>query len=349
MSNIVAEKAAVRMLEHSKKHGVKELSITFHGGEPLLGGVQHIDLLSSIIRKVFANSYIHVTIGVQSNGLLFTPEIADLMLERGMTLGISIDGPPKVNDIYRVDRMGRPSSARLEEKLKLIVSDQYRKIFDGFLCVINIESDPLEVTKYLLSYNPPQIDFLLPDYNYDRVPPGKEVDVRLTPYADWLIRIFDYWFTTNNTTNIKLFNSIIRRLLGASSWVETIGLDPVQFVVIETNGSIEALDALKSTYQGATELGYNIFDNDFDVVARHKSIRNRQIGIEELCQKCKECPVVDICGGGYLPHRYSSERGFDNPSIYSSDLEKLIRHIHARLSQELRDSTIRMKQLNTFN
>jgi uncharacterized protein len=37
--------------------------------------------------------------------------------------------------------------------------------------------------------------------------------------------------------------------------------------------------------------------------------------------------VVNICGGGYYPHRYSKILEFDNPSVYCEDLYKLITHI----------------------
>jgi uncharacterized protein len=50
-----------------------------------------------------------------------------------------------------------------------------------------------------------------------------------------------------------------------------------------------------------------------------------------LCAQCRGCPVRAVCGGGYLPHRYSSRNGFDNPSVYCRDLMKLIVHIQARV------------------
>jgi len=339
----VARQTALRIREHCESHDKHDAHITFHGGEPLLGGVQHLEMLSSVIAETFADSGINVGISMQSNGLLFTPEIGDLMLARRISMGISLDGPPEVNDLYRVDHQGKPTSTRLEERLSLLTSPRYRRIFNGFLCVINIATDPLMVAKYLLSYNPRGIDFLLPLNNYDRRPPGKESMIDTTPYGDWLIKIFDYWLNQKNETQIGIFISIIRQIFGLQSLRESLGLAPVDLIVVETNGDIEAVDSLKSTFHGATRLGYNVFENDFNTVAADFAVRNRQSGAETLCQKCKDCPVVNICGGGYLPHRYSVERGFDNPSIYSADLEKLIRHIHAVVFNQLEN--IQFKEL----
>jgi len=347
MTEKVARQTAFRILEHCKKHNLLKTSIVFHGGEPLLGGISHLEMLTSVISDIFANSGIDVSIDIQSNGLLFNEQIGDFLLKKKISLGISLDGPPEVHDINRVDHQGNPSSFKLEEKLKILTSPKYFKLLRSIICVINVESDPLTVFKYLLSYKPPSILLLLPDYNYDQRPPKKEKDVDNTPYGDWLIKVFDYWYANRTTTKIRLFESIIRLIFGKESYVESIGLDPIQYVIIETNGDIELLDALKSSYDGATVIGYNVFENDLDIVAKHKAINYRRIGKDALCTKCKECSVVNICGGGYLPHRYSSENGFDNPSIYSSDLEKIIRYVYNAISFELKSNGIIMPPLNT--
>ena len=332
MSESVARQTALRMREHCEAHGKKDLALIFHGGEPLLGGISHLSMLLSVIREILPDY--QISMGMQSNGLLFTEEIGDFFKSNKIAYGISSDGPPEVNDLHRLDHAGKPISKALEEKIKLVAS-RYRSIWAGFLCVINIEADPISVTKYLLSFSPPGFDLILPYYNYGVLPPGKEHDLNATPYADWLIKCFDYWYSQDSSARIRLFNSFIRLMFGVPGGVEAVGLDPVDLIVVETNGEIEAVDSLKSTYDGATKLGYNVFDNEFDEVASHFAVRSRQLGAETLCQKCQECPVVQVCGGGYIPHRYSPEgHSFKNPSIYCADLEKVIRYIHLVVSND---------------
>jgi len=334
MSPTTVKRVATRILEHCQAHKKTSVSIVFHGGEPLLSGIGHLQELVDTIDTAFVGSDIRPSIGIQSNGLLFTEEIGELLLRRRMSIGISIDGPPKVNDVYRVDHRGQPSSKLLEKKLELLTSPRYRSSFSGFLSVINIDTDPLEVFRYLDSFGPPAIDFLLPYDNHDRRPRGKE-DFNATPYADWLIKVFDDWFDRKLTTSVRTFNNLIRLVLGAPSSVESVGLDPVDLIVVETNGDIEAVDSLKGTYDGATRLGLNVFDHNFDTALEHLAVQNRQNGAAGLCQQCRNCPVVSFCGGGYIPNRYSAERGFDNPSVFCTDLEKLIRHIYGKVVHEI--------------
>lgn len=331
MPQEVARQIARRMREHLEAHDKHDAVIVFHGGEPLLGGTEHLAMLVSTIREAFDGYEAKISIGMQSNGLLFTQEIGDFMLRERMNVGISLDGPPEVNDLFRIDHRGRPSSLELEKKLAVLTSDSYRRLFAGFLCVINPFVDPVRVTDYLLSFQPRMIDFLYPLDNHDRLPAGKREDPGATPYGDWLIRSFDHWWALGKPCRIRIFDSILDMICGGPTRVESLGLLPVDLVVVEANGEIEGVDSLKAAFDGATSLGYDVFRHDFDTVARDLAVRRRQIGIEALCAKCRECPVVGICGGGYIPHRYAEANGFDNPSVYCADLEKLIRHIHATL------------------
>lgn len=331
-----AERIAGRMSEHFQAHGKSDAAIVFHGGEPLLAGADRIERYADVIGRAFSATDVDLTVGMQSNGLLFDRRIGDVLVNRGITIGISLDGSPLTNDKHRLDRRGRPTGARLEERLEILLSSDYKRLFTGFLCVIDVDSNPVETLDYLLSYNPPSIDFLLPLDNHDRLPPGKVSGEQSSPYGDWLIRAFDHWLEVKNDTEVRIFDTLIGLLLGAPSTVETFGVDPVDLIVVETNGEIEAVDSLKAVFNGATRLGFDVVRHSFDEVSRDIAVRARQSGIAGLCKECQSCEIVSVCGGGYLPHRYSRSNGFDNPSVYCSDLMVLIRHIHGRLIAERR-------------
>lgn len=308
--------------------------LIFHGGEPLLGGLAQLLQYVTTVEEEFADSGIFCKMAIQSNGILFDKSIGELLLKKRINLGISIDGPPSVNDQYRVYHNGQGSTKDLEKKLALLSKPPYNSIFSGFLCVIDYRSDPIETLEYLAGFNPPSMDFLLPYDNWDNRPPGKE-EFENTIYGDWLIRLFDHWFKYHGNILVKMFDSFFKVLLGGFSGLESIGLSPVDIIVVETNGDIEAVDSLKAAFEGATVLGYNVFAHSFDEVLNHVNVRARHTGLTSLCETCTECNVVEFCGGGYIPNRYSKTGGFQNPSIYCHDLEKLILHIHQTLQKQL--------------
>lgn len=175
---------------------------------------------------------------------------------------------------------------------------------------------------------------------------GKRTDLNATPYGDWLVRAFDHWVSRESPVSHRSFEAIIKGLLGLPSGVESFGLSPVDLIVIETNGEIEGVDALKATFDGASKLHFDVFRHDFNTVSVHEAVQSRQLGIESLCTRCQACSLVSVCGGGYVPHRYSADHGFNNPSVYCADLEKLIHHIQSRVCSELQGTQETVEQDN---
>jgi uncharacterized protein len=123
--------------------------------------------------------------------------------------------------------------------------------------------------------------------------------------------------------------------LGATRSSEEWGLQPVDFVVVETDGEIQAVDTLKVTYDGACRLGLDIFRNSFDDALTSPLVRARQETWRTLSETCRRCDLVRVCGGGYFPQRYSRLGGFENPSVYCADLMKLIRTVTGRVTRDL--------------
>ena len=64
---------------------------------------------------------------------------------------------------------------------------------------------------------------------------------------------------------------------------------------------------------------------------------------------CKRCPIRVTCGGGYMPHRFSKENGFNNPSVYCRDLLKLICHVQNKVVDALGKSQFSDIQLDKIN
>jgi uncharacterized protein len=106
--------------------------------------------------------------------------------------------------------------------------------------------------------------------------------------------------------------------------------------VVDVDGSYEQIDTLRSAYPGAVDTGLNVFAHAMDEALRHPAIVARQIGAAALSSTCTACPLRDVCGGGYYPHRYRQGSGFRNPSVYCGDLRRLITHVADRVRADVR-------------
>lgn len=329
MSKAVIDRTAVRIAHHAAAHGLARVEVILHGGEPLLAGVDHIDYAVTALRSALPPE-VDLIVHVQTNGVLLNEAFLDLFRKLDVRVGVSLDGDEQAHDRHRRRGNGRGTYAEVRRGLRLLTADEYRHLFSGLLCTVDLENDPLSTYESLLEFQPPVVDFLLPHGNWDE-PPPKWSDSR-TPYGDWLITIFDRWCATSpRRTRIRLFSEIIRLLCGRHSRSETIGLSPVAVVVVETNGAIEQVDTLKSAYDGAAGTLLHVLRDSFDTALLLPAIAARQIGEQALSHECLSCEIVRTCGGGLYPHRYRTGTGFRNRSVYCGDLYRLVTHIRGRV------------------
>jgi uncharacterized protein len=335
MSADLVRLAADRIAEHARQHRIPRVGVVLHGGEPLLAGAAFYDTLARTFRQRL-QAATSVVLTVQSNGVLLTRPVLDVLGEHEISVAVSLDGAAAAHDRHRRFPDGRGSYADVVRGLDLLNSGPYRRLFSGLLCTVDLAQDPVACYESLLGFAPPRMDFLLPHGNWTAPPPGRTPDTDATPYADWLGAVFDRWYSAaEQETELRLFREIIHLLFGGVSHLESVGLAPSTVAVIETDGSLEQADALKSAYAGAAATGLHLATNPVDDLLDHPAVVARQSGLAALAEECRRCSVRDVCGGGFYPHRYRSGSGFRNPSVYCPDLLVLIRRIRARLVRDI--------------
>jgi uncharacterized protein len=336
MSNLVLNLAATRIGEHVRRHAVPAVHIVLHGGEPLLAGAERLASAARAVRDAVPAG-VQVDVRVQTNGTLLEPRVLDTFVEAGILVGVSVDGDRAAHDRHRRGPDGGGSFPAVERALGLLCNGSYRTVFAGVLAAVDLANDPLTTYEALARFAPPAMDLLLPHANWSNPPPQGSFGDASTPYADWLITVFDHWYAAPvQPVRIRLFEEIIRMALGYSGRTEYLGLSPADVVVIETDGTIEQVDTLKSAFHGAASTGCDLARHSFDDVLDHPAIAVRQGGVSALCATCRKCPIMDICGGGYYAHRFRQGTGFHNPSVYCRDLQALIGHIVRAVRRDLR-------------
>jgi uncharacterized protein len=334
MTEEIASQTAMRIGEHAQAHRLPAVTLVLHGGEPLLAGR---DLISHLVTSVRRESGpgVRVDVTIQTNGVGLDEPNLRLLDELSVGIGVSLDGVADDHDRHRRFASGRGSHTAVAAGLRRLTDPRYRHLFSGLLCTIDLRNDPIATYKALTDFEPPKTDFLLPHGTWDAPPPGRIPGAPETPYADWLITVFDYWYPAPGT-RIRLFEEIMHLILGGESPAETVGLSPSTLVVIETDGAIEQADTLKAAFPGAPVTGLHVSRDPLDRALLLPGIVARQLGALALSAECQACSIRQVCGGGLYAHRYRSGTGFANPSVYSPDLIRLIGHIHDTMQADLR-------------
>ena len=335
MSDEVFEGTLSAMSRYCETAGPKHrIALTFHGGEPTLMGSERFRRFNRRARERLGDQLMMTTI--QTNALLLDEQWIEAFKEFDVLVSISLDGKAEIHDAYRVDHEGRGSHERTIRAIRML---QDGGITPRILSVANPGASGRETYRYFRGLDVTRMDFLLPDVTRD-IKDATYGRYGPTPVADFLIGAFDAWMEENDPDiKVRIFHELIRSFLGAGPGSDAFGNPLINYLIINTDGSIEGMDALRVCEEGLVETGLNVLANDFSELKRAGSLVHRAVyeGIP-LAEECRSCPERQACGGGHLPHRYSKLNGFDNPSAWCEDILKLFAHIRLRTGIELKSS-----------
>ena len=342
MRDDVIEAALDRIEAWCRTTGQQRVPVTFHGGEPLLAGRARMDRWCQHIRERLSGTA-EVDFNLQTNATLIDDDWASLFLEHGIEVGVSIDGPAAIHDEARVDRHGAGTHERVVQGVACLSE---RGVRMGALAVIHFGADSVSIHRHITSLGFSNVNYLLPDFTHDTVAEVRRVHGP-TPCADYLLPVFDeWWFNDTVSTKIPLFIAVSRLVLGGRSNIDMVGNEPFGFVFIEPNGAIEDLDALRVCRHGMASTGLSVFANDMaDVGALSALHRAAMFDGLPVPTDCRACPEATTCSGGYLPHRWSSSKAFDNPSVWCADLLALFAHVRKRFGVDLEETLVRRQAL----
>lgn len=329
-------RVAERIAEHAAAHRLPRAHVVLHGGEPLLAGKERLRFAAETLRAKIESAGVALDLRIHTNGVRLDDEFCALFREHSVKVGVSLDGDKASNDLHRRFANGASSHPHVLRALDLL-RGEFRDIYAGILCTIDIRNDPAAVYQAVKAAEPPRADFLLPHATHSA--PPLRLDPDRAEYADWLLTVHRLWVQDGKPFGVRTFDSITATLRGLPSGTESLGLEPVDLVVIEADGTLEQVDSLKVVADGAPETGFDVFTHSLDEAAAHPGFAARRGGLADLSETCQRCPVVGSCGGGLRTHRYRAPEPagegpprdpFDHPSVFCTDLKALIMDIKTR-------------------
>jgi uncharacterized protein len=299
-----------------------------HGGEPLLVGKQHFVAIVTTLRDVLGEYLRRVS--VQTNAVLIDKEWAQILLDLRVPVGISLDGPIEIHDRARPDRRGQGSFLKVVRGIELL---QEVGKNPGILSVVSPAGDGGETYRMLRRLGILDIAFLLPDATYDSHP-RLYGGIPRGAVARFLVDAFDAWLDEDDPdVSVRPFIGLVRAMFGGFQETDAFGSPALTYATVDTDGSVETIDALRICGPGVSQAGLNVMSGDFQSLFEQPGfvgdLFRRGPGVP---QECQGCPEVSICGGGYLPHRYSREFGFTRRSVWCEEILVVLRAIRERVA-----------------
>jgi uncharacterized protein len=304
ISDHIYDSVLARIKDYCGLFQVNNFLICFHGGEPTLVGLRRFRELVTRAQHTLGG-YLG-GLCLQTNGTLIDDGWAKALKELGVGVSVGIDGPADIHDATRVYRRGGGSHAATVRGIKTL---QDIGINPAVLCVVHPGVNGEKIYKYIRSLNVTSIDFLLPDVSHDNKS-HMYSGFGEAPVAEYLIPVLDAWLAEDNPeVSVRIFRELFRILMGGTGLTDGFGGSGSSYVIVETDGTIQANDALRVCENGIAVSGLNVLHHGFDNLELGLPVVYKAInGGFPLPTGCRRCSEREICGGGYLPHRYSRKK-----------------------------------------
>jgi uncharacterized protein len=286
-------------------------TFAFQGGEPTLAGLPFFETLVGY-QKQYGRNGQSVSNSIQTNAILIDDDWARLFKEYNWLLGVSLDGPEKLNDLYRYNKEGRGTWRRVIQSIETL---QKHHVEFNCLCVLsqaNVDK-PRELYRFYRSLGVDNMQFIpLAEF----APGGAPQPFTITPaqYGKFLCDIFDLWWPDRRKVRIRFFDNTAEALAGMKPGTCTMHETCDSYVVVEYNGDVYPCDFF---VEDAWKLGNMTLDSWSEIARRQRRFNfasKKTIAHPE----CQICEYQSICHGGCPKYRHGPNGRFEELDYFCS-------------------------------
>jgi uncharacterized protein len=293
--------------QYTEALDVPEVTFAWQGGEPLLMGLDFFERAVQL-QKRHQRPGLTISNTLQTNGILLSDEWCRFFREHGFLIGISVDGPGHLHDLYRVDRANHPTFERVMSGLELLRHHEVE--FNTLTCVHSGNADcPSEVYRFLRDDIHSGFMQFIPVVSRDsdaRSQQGENVrehSVGGMHYGHFLKTIFDEWVRRDvGKVFVQAFDAALAAWVGQAPGVCVFGETCGTAMVLEHNGDLYSCDHF---VEPDCLLG-NLVETDLTRLVG--SVQQSQFGLAKrnsLPGYCQQCRVRFACNGGCPRNRIS--------------------------------------------
>lgn len=262
---------------------------------------------------------------IQTNGTLLTDEWCEFFAQNHWLVGISIDGPQKYHDHYRVTPAGKPSWEKVMQGIQLL---KKHRVEWNAMAVVNAYNagHPLEFYHFFRDNGCQYLQFTpiverLTEHKDGRtlasLADKKEfplADASVTPelWGNFLCTIFDDWVRHDvGKTFVEIFDCTLANWMGVLPGICAYSKECGHAGVMEHNGDVYSCDHFVFPEY---KLG-NIKDQSLiDMLYGEKQQEFSRLKHTSLPRQCKECDMEFACHGECPKNRFEKDK-FGEPGL----------------------------------
>jgi len=304
------------------------VTFTFHGGEPLLAGVDYYRETLKLLTEGL--SHMNIAFALQTNLWRLTPELAQVLAEYHIPIGSSLDGPQDLNDLQR-------SEGYFEKTMRGYEIAKENGLNVQFICTF---------TSYSIDFKEDIFKFFLENGLTLKLHPalpslrGKEPDKwALAPekYGELLVYLLDKYLENMDEIEVRNINDLCRCVFTGRGTVCTYVDCMDSTYAVGPDGSIYPC----YRFVGMPEyvMG-NVYDHPSEEdLAKSDTWKLMQQYKEYVNEACAGCKHISYCRGG-CPYNAIVPTGgkIEGVDPHCTAYKRIFEEIADRFSKELLES-----------
>lgn len=323
-----------KLIKNAIHYAEGSLTFAFQGGEPTLCGLDFFQLVVALQKKLLLESGKKLTIEntLQTNGLVIDEAWAKFFHENHFLIGLSLDGPKKLQDHGRVDVSGNETFSRVMHTVSLFREFQV----DFNILTVVTEETAQKASSLYKFYKRNQFDFvqLIPCMDErNRSKDGEENPYAVKPesYGRFLMEMFDLWyedFKAGDIMDIRMFSNLAQMAVGFMA--EECGMNGCCncYFVVEGDGSVYPCD-----FYCMDEYRIGTVDTSFEEIYQTEKVQNFLKSSQTVSADCMNCEHYHLCKGGCRRWREEAKKDTLSKNFLCEGYKAFFAHTKDRIEK----------------
>jgi uncharacterized protein len=298
MTDDILEQCVVQQIKATTD---KVITFSWHGGEPLLAGIDFFKKAVEFQKKNKPSGSIIIN-GIQTNGTILNDEWGQLFSDEKFNVGISIDGPSDLHNIHRRSNDGNNTYINTIRGYELLLK---HGVLPEILCVVNSYNvqHPLRVYNLFKELGAEYISFLpLVVPEPESLTGVSKNSVPSNEFGTFLSVIFDEWVEKDiGKIKVQIFEEACRTAFNQDHTLCIFKSECGGVPVVEHNGDFYSCDH----FVDSNHLLGNIRNHSLSYYLDCE--RQKEFGkakSESLPKYCINCEVKQMCNGECPKNRF---------------------------------------------
>jgi uncharacterized protein len=320
-----------------------EVTVVWHAGEPLSLPISFYEEAHKEIEQRNTRG-VKIAWSIQTNATLITSEWCEFFKRHQVRVGISLDGPKKVHDTYRVDRSGRGTFDRTMRGVRLM---QEAGLRPAIIAVVTNASlpHPEDIWQCFTDIGAAYVGLNVESAEGVNLTSSMRHDGAENAYKDFLKRILSRMERESSAPLLREYENTVRHIMSRSSNTRPQDSIPMAILNFDCEGNVSTFSPELLTVRhhryGRFILG-NVFKHSLEDLINTDLFQRLSAEIEEGVRSCRAtCGYFSFCGGGWPANKLAETDSFKSTETSScrlrvkSGVDAILEHLEERFGSEV--------------